>query len=83
VGFASLNDSTVRGLDAFAAIPVSIFFDVMIGYKCLRQSRIVALGPSIAVEVLNCLLDPRGKMEKPVRVSIMRAVACAIVGNEV
>lgn len=72
----------VKSLLAFVAIPVNMFFNGMIGYKCIRGARVIAIGPSVAVEVMTGLIENYGALSNEMKIATIRAIATVITSVE-
>lgn len=79
----------VKSFLPFVAIPVNVFWNALVGYKCLKGARVIALGPSVALEVMDGLLSAKQDAQQDdafhplFKEGMLRAIAVAIVDKEV
>lgn len=71
----------LKSLLFFAAAPVQMLWNFLVGYTVLRATRVVALGPSAAIELSNSIMAGQ-ELDETDKAGLVRAIATVAVAKE-
>lgn len=69
----------MRSWIPFVSVPITAMWDAFVCRRALREARLRAMGPSAAVEIVECLLHGVHDVSPRLRELMLRAVGAAVV----
>lgn len=69
----------LRSWIPFVSVPVTAMWDAFVCRRALREARLRAMGPSAAVEIVECLTRTMPEVSPELREMLFRAVGVAVV----